>query len=497
MLRERLALLPVVAAGLVLAWNIALAGWMASRREGPQWFARLAALTGLLVAPAAVIAVAASTDAGARVITGVAWLWPVTCVLLVLQAAAATGLRYVSLSVGLPIMVYNALLAVVAVGDDLVARTGSAPALLQGGVAARDTVLGIVMGRAALASPLAIMVPLLAPAYPARWRASAMVRALLVLYAAVATTLLAMEWPRGVAVIRSYDGTTTSVEPRDPVRFARGVQLLPVLAGAPPARTLGAAARLHERVAPDAVLVLLRGRESRVPGIDSLARALSAYRAAGSRLIVALAFEREDAIAADDDPDALRARRVAWVRSAVEGLHPDVLFPALSPLAPSLRPAPTPPLSWWTTYLTAAAAESHRARPATRVAWAVTRFDAADSALYAWAAAPESPLDALGFAPVPSFSGLPSLDARLRAADRWHAAAGSARPHWILTAGLPRAHGDAAQRDAVRHVFAWASRRDWTAGVIVGEASDAAATLGLVAADGRQRRVVELLRQVP
>jgi hypothetical protein len=421
----------------------------------------------------------------------------VTGVLLVLQAVAATGLRYVSLSVGLPIMVYNALLAAVAVGDDLVARTGSAPALLQGGVAARDTVLGIVMGRAALASPLAIMVPLLAPAYPARWRASATVRALLVLYAAVATTLLAMEWPRGVAVIRSYDGASTSVEPRDPARFARGVQLLPVLAGAPSSRALGAGARLHERVAPDAVLVLLRGRDARVPGIDSLARALAPYRAAGARILVALAFERVDALDADNEPDALRARRVAWVRSAVETLRPDVLFPALPPHAPPLLSAPTPPLAWWTAYLTDAAAESHRVRPATRVAWAATRFDAADSALYAWAAAPDSPLDALGFAPAPSFSGLPSLDARLRAADRWRAAAGSTRPHWILTAGLPRAHGDVAQRDAVRHVFAWASRRDWTAGVVVGEASDDAATLGLVAADGRARRVVELLRQLP
>jgi hypothetical protein len=495
-LREQLGLLPVALALLVLAWNVSLAGWIAARREGPQWFARLTGLAGLLVAPAAVIAVAASTDAGARTITGVAWLWPATCLLLVLQALAATGLRYVSASVGVPIACYNALLAAVALGDDLVARSGTAPLLLQGGVAARDTVLGIVMGRAALTTPLALLVPLLAPAYPARWRASALVRALLVLYAAVTSTLLAVEWPRGVAVVQSYAAATQSVEPRDPTRFALGVRTLPVLDGAPAARAVRAAARLDERLAPDAVLAVVRSAGMTGRDLDSLARVLAPSRAAGRRVLVALEFSHDDAVAVRREGPAGRQRRLETLARVLERLRPDVIVPVLRPLTPALRGAPWPATAWWQDYLRDAANEVARVRPATSVAWIATRFDVTDSAVYAWAARAPSPVTALGFAPVPSFSGLPSLDARLRAADRWQQAAASTRPHWILTAGLPRAHGDVAQREAIRHVIAWASTRPWVAGVIAGEPSDDDALLGLVGANGRERAAVDMLARL-
>jgi hypothetical protein len=496
MLPDALGPLPILLGALVLAWNVTLAGWMGTRREGPRWFANLSSLIGLLVAPAAVLAVAASTDAGARTITGVTWLWPATCLLFVLQAASATALRYVSSSVGLPLLAYNLLLAAIAVGDDLVARSGSAPLLLQGAVAARDSVLGIVMGRAALATPLAVLVPLLAPAYPARWRASALVRALLVLYAVIAGTLLAMEWPRGVAVIRSFDGASTFVEPREPSRFPVGVRLLPPLDGPPSPRAVRASARLAERVSPDAVMLVLRLPAGPLVGLDSVAQVLAPYRAAGARVLLALSFERDDALAVRAAPAATSARRLATLRSVVARVRPDVVWPALPPAAPALRAGPTPSVLWWQSHLTAAAAEVRRAHPTARVAWAVSRFDAVDSALHAWAMRPDSPLDAAGFVLAPGFSGLPALDARLRAADRWVSAHdGAARPHWILTHAFPRAHGDTAQAQAILHVYAWASRREWSAGLIVGEPTDDAGMLGLVAADRRERAVLERLRR--
>jgi hypothetical protein len=493
-MRIPLGIAPIVVALVVLTWNITLAGWIAARREGPQWFARLTGLAGLLVAPAAVIAVAISSDAGARTVTGVAWLWPLTCLLLALQAMAATALRDVSSSVGVPIIAYNLVLCALALGDDLVARTGSAPLLLQGAIAARGAVLGLVMGPAALASPVALLVPLLAPAYPARWRASATFRALLVLYATVMTTLLALEWPRGLAAVESYAQADTPSASAGDARLVQGVRVLPVLSGAPRARAVRAAATIYERVAPAAVLVLLRLEEGQVAGLDSVARTLATVRSDGARVLVALTFERADAYAVQRSPEMTHRRRLTAVEQIVAQLRPDVFIPLWRPAVPSLLGEPDVAPRWITRQLTAAAATVQRVRPATDIAWIATRFDRADSTLYHWAAAESSPVEVLGFAPTPTFSGLPSLDARLRAADRWfRATATHERPHWLFTSGLPRAHGDIAQRDGVQHVLAWSQQRAWVRGVIVGEPSDDANTTGLVAANGRSRAVLDVL----
>lgn len=492
----RLGLLPLFVALAALVWNVTMAGWIATRRDRDVWVSSLTGLAGLLVAPAAVLAVASSTDAGARTITGVAWLWPATCLLLVLQASIATVRRQVSSSVGVPIVLYNAVIACIAIADDMVARSGVAPDWLQGAVAARDSVLGIVMGRSALASPLALMVPLIAPAYPARWRSSALVRAVLVLYAAVAVTLLIMEWPRGVAAVRSYDAANRNITPREPASLALGMRFLPVVSGLPAARDVRVATRVAGQLTPDALLVVVRARAVRASGLDSLVRVLAPYRSDSLRILVAIAWEHEDALSARTEPDALSALRLDAIERVVERVRPYAVLPALAPLLPTERLVPAVSASWWQAYFTSVAVRVQRIRPATHVMWMASRFDAADSAMYAWAIADGSPISAVALGPTPGFSGLPPLDARLRAVDRWATAADRvSRPHWVITTGLPRAHGDAAQADAVRHVIAWASRRPWVRGVIVGEPLDDRAMLGMTAANGRERLVVETVRR--
>ena len=86
--------------------------------------------------------------------------------------------------------------------------------------------------------------------------------------------------------------------------------------------------------------------------------------------------------------------------------------------------------------------------------------------VYAWAAMSGSPVDVLGAMTFPSFSGLPAVDARLRALDRWHTSAVSRgspyKPHWLANVGgLPHAHGDAAQLAAMRRALAWAFVMTW------------------------------------
>ena len=236
-MRDPLPLVVLSIAAAVLAWDVALAGWMAARREAPRAFTQLAGFCGLLVVPALVVGIASATEAGARTISGITWIIPVVAVAFVLQVLYAVSARLVSVLVGVPILLYDLILAGIAIGDYLVAQTGSAPEPLQAVLSARDVVVGITVGRAALVSPLTALVPMLAPAYPARWRLSGAVRAVLVLSATALATLLVIEWPRGVAAVRSYRSAYAEpMQARPRGDFVLGVRLYPVLDGAPPAR---------------------------------------------------------------------------------------------------------------------------------------------------------------------------------------------------------------------------------------------------------------------
>jgi hypothetical protein len=201
---EQLAPLTLLIAVLVLSWDILLAGWMAARREAPSAFTQLTGFCGLLVAPALVVAIATGTEAGARTVSGISWLLPAVCAAFVLQVLYAMLVGLISPVVAVPILLYDLVVTAVATGDYLVASRGSAPLALQAAVAGRDVVVGMTVGRASLVSPLAILVPMIAPAYPARWRLSAVARATLVLAATAVSTMLVIEWPRGVAAVRSY-----------------------------------------------------------------------------------------------------------------------------------------------------------------------------------------------------------------------------------------------------------------------------------------------------
>lgn len=482
--------LPLVVVGIaaaVLAWDVALAGWIASRREAPRAFTQLTAFCGLMVVPSLVVGVASATEAGARTISGITWLMPVVAIALALQVLYALAARLVSPLVGIPILLYDLVLVAIAVGDYLVAQRGAAPLPLQAALSARDVIVGITVGRAALVSPLTALVPMLAPAYPARWRLSGAVRALLVLAATALATLLLIEWPRGVAAVRSYRSAFAEpMQARPRGDFVLGLRLYPVLDGAPPARMVRADAALVERFSPDVVLVLLDADGTRTGPLDSLARVLEPLRADSVRVAVGLTLDGRISAAGDAD-------RVQSIERVLVRLRPDVLFPAIAAPVPAWFAPPPPSAMWWRSVLSRTAREVQRVRPATLVGWSASRLDPTDSAVYAWASSPGSPVELLGASVFPSFSGLPAVDARLRAFDRWHtqavAAGGGTAPHWLVNVGgLPHAHGDAAQTAAIRRALAWGSRQSWIGAAIIGEPADYDGWLGLRAANGRLRQ---------
>jgi hypothetical protein len=488
-LRDPLPLVVVGIAAAVLAWDVALAGWIAARREAPKAFTQLAAFCGLLVVPSLVVSIASATEAGARTISGITWIIPAVAIAVALQVLYALVARLISVLVGLPILLYDLVLVAIAIGDYQVAQTGGAPLPLQAVLSARDVIVGITVGRAALVSPLTALVPMIAPAYPARWRLSGAVRALLVLAATALTTLLVIEWPRGVAAVRSYQTARTEpMQARPQGDFVIGIRLYPVLDGAPPARAVKADAPLVAAFSPDVVLVLLDAEGTRGGALDSLARVLEPLRADSVRIAIGLRVEgRPTPI---DDLD-----RIASIERVLTRVRPDVLFPAIGDPLPRWFAATPPTADWWRRIMTRAAREVERVRPRTITGWSGSRLDATDSAVYHWGAQSGSPVELLGAAIYPSFTGLPAVDARLRALERWHAQArardGAAQPHWLVNVGgLPHAHGDAAQTAAIRRALAWGSRQPWIGAAIIGEPADYEGWLGLRAANGRQRQAV-------
>ena len=489
---DPLALLVLGVAMAVLAWDIALAGWIAARREAPRVFTNLTAFCGLLVAPALLVAVATGTETGARTISGITWLMPMIACAFVLQVLYSLLTRLVSVVVALPILVYDLVLAVIAIGDYLVSQQGVAPLPLQAAVSARDVILGMTAGRAALVSPLAMLVPMIAPAYPARWRLSGAARALLVLAATALDTLLVIEWPRGIAAVRSYESAYAEpLQARPTGDFMIGLRILPVLDGAPPARAVQADRRLIEQMAPEVVLVVIDEDGWRGGALDSLSRVLQPLRDDSVQIAVALRVGR--GVMAPDDPD-----RQAAVERVLRRIRPDVLFPGLIDPLPSILATAPHSSDWWRALLLRSAATVQRVRPRTRMGWSASRLDAIDSAIYHWASSPSSPVQLLGAVSFPSFSGLPAVDARLRALDRWHQRAvsegGGRQPHWLVTVGgVPHAHGDAAQLAAIRHALAWGSRRAWVSAAIIGEPADYDGWVGLRAANGRIRSTVPSL----
>ena len=133
-------------------------------------------LAGLLLAPGLIVELAAGSLVTARTIVFVTWLWPTALVLFALQALYATVRGLVTPIVGVPIAVYDALLAAAALVRYAGGLGATLPPSLLALTAAQAAMFGLVTGPAALSSPYVLAIPMLAPAYPARWRISKSLR---------------------------------------------------------------------------------------------------------------------------------------------------------------------------------------------------------------------------------------------------------------------------------------------------------------------------------
>jgi hypothetical protein len=490
---ETLVRIYVAVAVAIMLWNIVIGGQIAQLRTTPRALATMAAVASLVLAPALLIGAAASSSVTGHTFDGLAWFWPATMLLVTAQTAYATLRRMVSPLLGLPILAYDLLLTAVAAVRWATAAGASPSDGMLALAAAHVNVLGYIAGPAALAWPYLLQPPLLAPAFPARWRLSKSLRGLWALIAAgwVTATMLAL--PSAWLAVTSYASLgTPPLQERPAGDFTVGVRILPPLVAAPGATALRNDLALVDTTGAEAVSVRIDPRGAHPAALDSLGRALDQLRRDTTTLIVTLEYPPDAAALYADSPETYQAARLGEISRIAKRLHPDYLLPVDAPiLAGDSALGQRLPVSVWTRYLAAAAFAVHRVDPRIHVAVAMSAFDTRDSALYAWATSTDSPLDAVGFVLRPMFAGAADLDAQTRAADRWMAAAPPpVKEHWVFaTYGYPVSYGEASQERSVWTSLAWATSRSPIKGLIVADAADYGSVTGLRAPSGRLRRV--------
>jgi len=485
----------VALSALVLLWDVLLAGQIARARRQSRAFVSLTAVCGLFIVPGALIAVASGMILTGRAIHLVAWMWPVVLLFYVLQSGYALFRRHVTALFAAPIWVYNVALLLAAIARYAGQWVADLPSLLQGAEVAQVGALGFLFGRGALDSPWLLLLPLLSPAYPARWRVSMSVRVVLAVAATVVVTLTGMQYPGAVHAAQSFS-TFGSVQMQERPRgdFALGLRVMPTLEGPPPPLAIERDLALADTLGVAIVAVTIVPEGVRALILDSLAASLEDIRRDSVRLVISLGYSRNEASEFAQRPSQVLARRLQMVDQVVRRLRPDVLVPALDPMDAGVRALGPVPALWWRDYLTRAAALAHRLRPRTRVALAASTFSAADSALYAWGSQAGG-IDLLGFSFAPSFSGGTSLATRLRLAERWMRT--SAKEHWVFSArGFPRTFGEANHERGLWGVVAWATNQPRVTAVVIDAAGDYDAQVGLRAPGGRLRPAVSTLIRV-
>jgi hypothetical protein len=494
-LREVLPYAFYVASALVLLWDVFLAGQIAQLRRAPRFFRGVTALGGLLIAPALLVAITSASILNGRAIHVIAWVWPLTLAVFALQAVYAVGRRLVTPFIGLPIAAYDIILAASAFVryEAYSGRDPSAAALAI--TAAQSSALGLMLGRVALFSPLAVQLPFLAPAYPARWRVSATMRGTLAVLAMAFAVVFVAQLPSGIVAVRSY-GTYAQdrLQERPRGDFTIGLRIFPALDDAPPPLALRSDMAIIDSVGLGAISVVIDPAGARLAALDSLARSIEEERRDSVLLIVSVGYDPSARESFRASPPAHMRARLAAVDRIVRRLRPDIILPARDPYTEGTRAMGRVPLAWWEEFLGQAAANARRVSNRVRVGVAASAFVGADSSLYAWASRPDSPIDVVGFSFYPSYDGGGSLSARLHVADRWMR--GSTKNHWVFSSGAyPATHGETSQARALWGTLAWATSHEPVKGFIVESAGDYDTVTGLRAPGGRIRPALATLER--
>ena len=487
-----------LAAAIVL-WNVAVASRILQARRSLSLSAIATALAALLLVPALLVAVSAASLVYGRAIQPVAWLWPAVTVLFVIQATAAASRGRVSAMLGVPIVAYDVVVAIVAIARYMNAVGYVPPYFSLVLSAAQSDALGVVAGSAALSHATWLLVPMFAPALPSRSRIRIAFRHALALGVSVATALVLVEIPSASEAISSYSRYAHDVlTARTTGDFQFALKVFPDLRSAPPPVAIKNDFQLTDSLGVDGISIVVDPEAAHGRALDSLVHSLDNIRDDSTVLIVTLGYPSRARAELQASPSAYMEQRMADVNRLARALRPNILVPAYEPYGEGARALGIRTPAFWMEFITRSAAIAHHVNPNIRVAVAAASFGARDSVVYHWAAARGSPVDVLGFSLMPGFDGATSLDTHMRIAQRWMRETPRPKPHWVLAAGgYPVAHGQRSQVLALRGVLAWATAQPAVRGLVFTDAGDYDAQRGLRAPDGRLRpALAEMQRSI-
>lgn len=482
--------LPVIHLALVAVvalWDVILCGRIAQSRQSPRPFAAVTGLAGLLLLPALLALVATSTVITGQAIEIVDWLWPLVLVLFAVQAAYALVARLVNPTWGVPIAIYDVVVAIAGVSRWAVGHGAPVPRPFLILLAAQASALYLATTPIALGSPIYFLVPMVSPAFPALRKITATFRAAMTALAIGWLVLLGVQLPTADEALANYElhaGDRLTERPSGD--FAVGLKVFPDVRQPPPPAAIQSDIALADTLGVDVVSVVV------VPDVsnkvlDSTASALDELQRDSTVLIVSLGY-RGKLLPELGGARLKEPQRLDAIRRIVTRLHPDILLPAEDPYGTGARLVGRLSVEQWKDYLTAAAATAKRADRGVRIGVSIAAFDSRDSSLYAWAASRGSPIDVVGFSFWPGRRGEAQVDAEMRAADRWMRVTPPAKPHWVFaTGGYPLAQGEQAQQRAIWSSLAWATARPAVKGLVVYEAGDYGQARGLRAPNGRLR----------
>jgi hypothetical protein len=475
----------------MIAWDILMAGRIAQLRKIPRGFQAVTGIAGLLLLPALVVAYTAASLLYGRAIFLVSWLWPFTTLLFVLQTIWALARRLVTPLLGFPLLVYNVIIATVAVTKFMITR-GESPAELALALnAAQASMLGTFFGAPALWNPIYMQVPLFAPSLPARWGFTRAARVALAGAAIAMTALAVVELPGAFASIKSYATHKTDVLQEHPEGdFRIGLKIFPDLTSGPPPLSITSDLALTDTLGVDAIAVVIEPEAARGVALDSLARSIEEARADSTVLLVSLGYPKDGRKQIGRSAEAYTVARLKDIDRIARRLKPDYLIPAVDPFQEGTRVLGDQTPQYWIDYFTRASRVAHYIFPRIKVGVPISSYGTRDSVLYAWAARPGSGIDVVGFTLFASFDGARSLDTYMRVAQRWMRQFPKPKDHWVFaTGGYPLVHGEENQERAIWGVLAWATAETPIKGLVVYEGGDYKTVRGLRAPGGRLRPV--------
>ncbi|HKN59284.1 MAG TPA: hypothetical protein VJV97_10545, partial [Gemmatimonadaceae bacterium] len=303
------------------------------------------------------------------------------------------------------------------------------------------------------------------------------------------TALVVVELPGAFAGIKSY-----AVHDNDKLQehpdgdFKIGLKIFPDLRSGPPPLAITNDLALADTLDVDAISVVIDPEAARGIALDSLARSIEQARSDSTVLIVALGYPKKGEQEFKQSREAYTLARLKDVDRIARRLKPDYLIPATDPLEEGTRILGEQSPQYWIDYFTRAARVAHYIYPRIKVSVPMSSYGTRDSTLYAWAARPGTPIDAVGFSLLAGFDGARSLDTHMRVAQRWMRLLPKAKEHWVFAAGgYPLAHGEENQLRTLKGVLAWATAEPPIKGLVVYEGGDYNSVRGLRAAGGRLR----------